>query len=58
MLHFIIDVLGMALFFGCYAYALSQEPLGGSDGNGPRGGYRSRLMSTAFAAEAELAPAR
>ena len=58
MLHMIVDVLGMALFFGCYAYALSQEPLPASGGNGPRGGHRRRLMSTAFAAEAELAPVR
>ena len=58
MLHMIVDVLGMALFFGCYAYALSQEPLPASRDGGPRGGYRRRLMSTAFGAEAELRMAR
>lgn len=29
MLDMIINVIGMALFIGLYAYALSTEPLGG-----------------------------
>jgi len=42
VLH-IIDVIGMALFIGIYAYALSTEPLpGGRDGLRPGLGLRRR----------------
>jgi len=26
MFHLVIDTIGMALFIGCYAYAVSSEP--------------------------------
>lgn len=32
MWDMIANVIGMALFIGIYAYALSTEPLGGEDG--------------------------
>ncbi len=41
MLH-IVDVIGMALFIGIYAYALSTEPLPGGR-HGPRPGLGIRL---------------
>lgn len=33
--HMIVNVIGMALFIGIYAYALSTEPLGGDEGPRP-----------------------
>ncbi len=38
MLHTFVDVIGAALFFICYGYAMTQEPLPRSDAGGPRGG--------------------
>jgi len=53
MLHMIVNVIGMALFIGIYAYALSTEPLPGAGenlrtGRGPRplrSGWLIRLLA-------------
>ncbi|HEX9462591.1 MAG TPA: hypothetical protein VGB82_08325 [Alphaproteobacteria bacterium] len=35
MWHAILDVIGMALFVGCYAFALGAEPLPADDDDAP-----------------------